>query len=201
MERFTIGQRHGGVCRLTPAVADHFQRLQNLESQAGLTHTTLVTLIEGRDGHDGVYNVTSSTSGQGSVSLVKADYRVTISRAREVCNEVYRVVDCECGLVMRDALPCKHVAYVARLARLSLVEMFLPCWRSSTWRSQYLAESPVPPSHSQLRNFPYDADLFLAFAAPPKRGRPTATRRKKSSQELARGPSSSRMKMMKKAVS
>ena len=193
-------QRLRGVHRLTPAVADHLNLLQKLESHAGLTHVTRVELIEGPDGRDGVYDVQSKPIGQGSIPRAAALDRVTIGRALQAGNEVYRCVDCECGLVMRDARPCKHVAYVANKARLDLVEMFLPCWRSSTWRSQYLAESPVPPSHSQLRNFPSDANLFLAFAAPPKRGRPKSTRRHKSAQELARG-SSSRMKMKEKAVS
>ena len=201
VERYTLGRLLGGGHLLTPAVEVHYNRLQALESHAGLTHTTRVEIVEGLDGRDGVYDVQSKTIGQGSIPMAAATYRVTISRALQAGNEVYRCVDCECGLVMRDALPCKHVAYVATKARLPLVEMFLPCWRSSTWRSQYLAESPVPPSHSQLRNFTSNANLFLAFAAPPKRGRPTSTRRHMSAQELARGSSSSsHIKKMHKTV-
>jgi hypothetical protein len=187
VKRAELGRANGGVFLLTPVVVDHHNVLKTLESQAGLTYKTKVTLVEGRDGHDGVYEVASKTIGF-SAPRETATYQVSIGRALEMpgSKEVYRCVGCACGQVMRDALPCKHVAFIMTNLGLPLVETFAPCWRSSTWRSQYQHASPVTPSHNQLPNFTSDASCFLAFAAPPKRGRPKSTRRRKSAQELAR---------------
>jgi hypothetical protein len=102
---------------------------------------------------------------------------------------------CTCGLVMRDAVPCEHMAAVvctSRIAGLSRQNIMPFWWTTTQWQEQF----PLDVRAQFYTNMDVIRDTYKAddsmrycpsWSAPNKAGRPSKGKRKLSALEKAQG--------------